>query len=479
MFIRALLAAGAASNRQRIRRLLAGCEVVLESVSRRGALWEELSKEEFDFLFIDRTLLSDSPEALIDSVRTLPMFPEVVVLSKTEDPEDRALLQAAGCLAVVNLALDDSILRDVFVQLVRRRQEDMTTRLLADRPEERYSLNDFVSTSPAMQVFLETVRRVVDAGSALLILGETGVGKERLARAIHAEGARSSGPFMAVNCSALVESLLESELFGHEEGAFTGATRSRRGYVELAHRGTLFLDEIGELPHHLQIKLLRVLEEKKIQRVGGENLLAVDVRIMAATNRDLEADVAAGRFRADLYYRLAVVTLTLPPLRERREDIPLLAKNYLNHFRLQTKRNVRGIRPEVMTALRAYEWPGNVRELINAVEQGVLLCKGQDITLEDIPSRVRISSEGGSGRGPLPAPGRGSGGSLPDGWFEKTLSGVRREILDRVEQEYLHELLKRTGGRIGETAKRAGISERSLYNLMRRHGLRKEDFRRG
>ena len=218
------------------------------------------------------------------------------------------------------------ILLETLRSLVERRRQDGLRRLKAERPEERYSLNDFVLVSPAMQRFVAVARRVVAADSSLLILGETGVGKERLARAIHAESPRARGPFVAVNCGALPEGLLESELFGHERGAFTGAVASRKGHFELAHEGTIFLDEIGEMPLHLQVKLLRVLEERRLQRVGGQRPIAIDVRVMAATNRDLEAEMGAGRFRNDLYYRLAVVTLTLPPLRDRAEDIPDLVE---------------------------------------------------------------------------------------------------------------------------------------------------------
>jgi DNA-binding NtrC family response regulator len=356
---------------------------------------------------------------------------------------------------------------------VERRREEAVNRLRADRPEEQYSLNDFVSESPSMQIFLDLARRVVHADTSLLILGETGVGKERLARAVHAEGPRSRGPFMAVNCGALPESLLESELFGHEEGAFTGATRSRKGYFELAHRGTIFLDEVAEMPLHLQVKLLRVLDEHRIHRVGSESAIDVNVRVMAATNRDLEAEVAASRFRTDLYYRLAVVALEIPPLRKRREDIVPLVDSYLEHFRAHTGRTVAGFDDRAMQALVAYDWPGNVRELVNTVERAVLLSVGERLTPEDLPARMSNMS----GSAPSTAAPGGDWDPLPQTLLDRSLAEARRDVVAKFEARYLTALLRTTGGRIGETAKLAGINERSLYGLMKKHGLSKEEFK--
>jgi len=325
-----------------------------------------------------------------------------------------------------------------------------------------------------MQIFLDLARRVVRAETTLLILGETGVGKERLARAIHEEGPRSRGRFMAVNCGALPESLLESELFGHEEGAFTGATRSRKGYFELAHRGTIFLDEVAEMPLHLQVKLLRVLDQRRIRRVGGEKAIDVNVRVMAATNRNLEAEVAAQRFRADLYYRLAVVSLEIPPLRERREDVSRLVASYLDHFRTQTGRSVADFDERSTQAMVSYEWPGNVRELANTVERAVLLATGEHLTVKDLPARISRVVSGS------PASSPASGWALdplPGELLERSLADARRTVVADFESRYLTALLKATGGRIGETAKLAGINQRSLYDLMKKHGLTKDDFK--
>jgi DNA-binding NtrC family response regulator len=322
-----------------------------------------------------------------------------------------------------------------------------------------------------MKELLRVAKKVAAADTSLLILGETGTGKEWLGRAIHAEGPRASGPFIAVNPSALPEQLLESELFGHEKGAFTGASRARRGAFELAHGGTLFLDEIGDMPAHLQIKLLRVLQEREIKRLGSERSVAIDVRIMAATNQDLDAAIEDKSFRQDLYFRLSVMKLTLPPLRDRREDIPPLVETYVELYRRQLGRlDIEGTSFEAMRALETYGWPGNVRELINVIERSVLLCEGRLITLDDLPEEVA-----GAGAGDAPAGGPGELDFAT--WMDRPLPEAREAILGAFEASYLARLLAETNGSVGATATRAGVEPRTLYNKMKLYGLRKEDFK--
>ena len=293
-----------------------------------------------------------------------------------------------------------------------------------------------------------------------------------------ARAREAQAPFVSVNCGALPESLLESELFGHEEGAFTGATRPRRGWFEVAHRGTIFLDEIGEMPHHLQVKLLRVLQTREVQRVGGERALSVDVRIMAATNRDLEADVDTGRFRADLFYRLSVVTLEIPPLRTRPEDIAVLVERYIQHFAATFATDVHGIQPEALAALQRYRCPGNVRELVNIVERAMILCPERLIRPQDLPEAVRrgVGATGKSAEAP-DDPAGSLDALLPADWSDRPLREVCDAVVEEVEKKYLIALLQTTRGRIGETARRAGINPRSVYNKMRRYGLEKMAFR--
>jgi DNA-binding NtrC family response regulator len=474
MLIRVLLTLEPAPLRRRFQRLLREGDVSFvrsSAAGRRSA--PPFPGADFDLLIASRSRLPEPTAETVRSLRELPEQPEVIVVTDSEDAQERSSLLAAGCLAVVNHRVPDETLRETLNTLILRRQEQLEQGLRAERFDEKPSLKDFVSRSPAIQSFMHTAHRLAQSNSSLLILGETGVGKERLAQALHSEGPRAAAPFVPVNCGALPESLIESELFGHEEGAFTGASRARRGYFELAHKGTLFLDEIAETPLHLQVKLLRAIETRAIQRVGGERPLQVDVRVMAATNRDLEAEAAARRFRSDLYYRLAVVTLTIPALRDRREDIPELAETYIQRFRVHLGREVTRCAPEAVEALVAYDWPGNVRELINVIERAVLLCAGDRIELHDLPQTITGHAELPALEDPL-APEL----ATPAGWVDKPLRAIKDALIVSVERRYVTELLRATRGRIGETAKRAGLNERALYALMKRHGLKKEDFKR-
>jgi transcriptional regulator with GAF, ATPase, and Fis domain len=377
---------------------------------------------------------------------------------------------AAGCAAVLDAALPDEVISHTLAAVVAHRRDDRSRRRLHSTLADAPSLDDFTSSSPVMRDLLATAKRVAESDTSLLVLGETGAGKERLARAIHAAGPRKGGPFVAVNCGAIPEALLESELFGHDKGAFTGAVRSRRGHFELAHRGTFFLDEVGDLPSHLQVKLLRVLQDHKLQPVGGERTIEVDVRVIAATSQDVEGAIAEDRFRRDLYYRLSVVTLTLPPLRERREDIPVLADAYRENFAARLKRPVRSISHSALRILTSYAWPGNVRELANVMERAVLLCAGEIIEACDLFDLERRVHENKQSADDLEA-------ALAPVLTEKPWHEARQEALDLFERLYLTRLLGACHGRVGDAARHAGLNPRSVYEKMQKHGLRKDMFR--
>ena len=320
-----------------------------------------------------------------------------------------------------------------------------------------------------MERFVELVRRVADSSSSLLIQGETGVGKEWLARSIHAASRRSAEAFVPLNCAAFPETLLDSELFGHEEGSFTGAIRARRGHFELAHGGTIFLDEIGDMPLHMQAKLLRVLQEREILPLGSEEVIQVDVRVLAATNHDIAARAKNGRFRSDLHYRLGVITLEIPPLRKRREDIPDLAQRYAEELGTAQRGGPYTIDPAAMEILVRYDWPGNVRELVNVLERAVLLGIEPRISPVNLGLAIATSTapERGFGKGTDP-----SREPAPE-----DLRTVRRRAADAAEHAHLCGLLRRTAGRVGDTARLAGITPRALHARMRHLGLRKEGFR--
>jgi len=320
---------------------------------------------------------------------------------------------------------------------------------------ERHEPSPLVGNSPPMLEVYKLVARVSAGRSTVLLEGESGTGKELIARAIHANSPRRDRPFVPVNCAALAETLLESEMFGHERGAFTGAVVAKEGLFELAHDGSIFLDEIGDIGPALQVKLLRVIQEQEIRRVGGTASIKVDTRIIAATNRDLSALVKDGRFRKDLFYRLNVVRILLPPLRERREDIPMLAHHFLQKFTGGTVQPIRGYVPETMALLQAYAWPGNVRELENVVERAVSLAHGPLILPNDLPEPVRTA---------VPSVGEDMSGRSP-GQEERMLT------LEEVEKRHLIRVLRETGGNKARAAKILGIDRRTLYRMAERFGV--------
>jgi two-component system response regulator AtoC len=319
-------------------------------------------------------------------------------------------------------------------------EENLSLRL---RLEDHYRFENIIAKSPKMQRVIEVIKIVAKSNATVLITGESGTGKELVARAIHSQSHRRGKPFVAVSCAALPESLLESELFGHEKGSFTGAYAQKKGKFEFASGGTLFLDEVGEMSANIQVHLLRVLEEKEFARVGGNQPIKVDVRVVSATNKDLKKAVASGEFREDLYYRLNVVAIELPPLRERKEDIPLLAQHFLNDFAVENQKRITGFSPEATEFLLGYDWPGNVRELENAIERAVILAKDSIITVAELPQEnMSLGRSGSLGKN-----------------------------LKEVEKDHIMDVLNETGGNYSEAARILGITRMTLYNKVKEYGL--------
>ncbi len=453
-------------------RNLPATDIIVDRVRPSQGTWERIIRRGGDIIIVSESLIPAPRDRSLFLLNELPEIPTTMVITENRSAEAHAELLACGCDTVLYSGLPEQQLSNVIEATIENRRQFLRRNLADIQPREKPGLSDFISEGPAMQMFMQVVKRVVSSGASLLILGETGVGKEHLAKAIHAEGPRSSGPFIAINCAALPEQLLESELFGHEEGAFTGATRSRRGAFEMAHEGTLFLDEIGEMPIHLQAKLLRVLQDFEVRRVGGEHILEVDVRVMAASNRDLEAECNAHHFRRDLYYRLSVIELKVPPLRERREDIPVMAHKFIERIAPKIGVDIYEIEESALEQLCRYDWPGNVRELSNVLERALLLCEGDRITLADLPTNIN-----GMNTQTLTMPVNNEQDIHE--WHAKTLHEVRQEALNQIERAYLTMVLSETGGRIGLTAQRAGIHPRGLYQKMRKLNLQKEAFRCG
>jgi two-component system response regulator AtoC len=314
---------------------------------------------------------------------------------------------------------------------------------LQHKLEERYRFENIIAKSPRMQQVIEVIKVVAKSNATVLVTGETGTGKELVARAVHSQSHRRDKPFVAVSCAALPESLLESELFGHEKGSFTGAYSQKKGKFEVANRGTLFLDEIGEMSANIQVHLLRVLEEKEFNRVGGNEPIKVDARLISATNRDVKQAVDKGEFREDLYYRLNVVNIELPPLRERTEDIPLLAQHFLKRFVLENQKELTGFSAEATDFLLKHDWPGNVRELENAIERAVILAQNPIVEVADL-SQQNLVTVG---------------------------SNLSEKKLKQVEKEHIQNVLSETGGNYTEAARILGISRMTLYNKAKAYGL--------
>jgi len=391
--------------------------------------------------------------------RAMELDPDAVVVVITGHGTVESAVEAmrAGAFDYLLKPLpSNDALRLVIERGVERRRLVAENRRLRESLSPQVGFDKLIGQSPAMQAVFELVRKAARSEANILIQGESGTGKELVARAIHANSPRASEVFVPVDCAALPEQLLESELFGHERGAFTGADRTKPGMFEVADRGTLLLDEVGELPLGLQAKLLRALQEREIRRVGGTKLLPVDVRLVSATNRDLAESVGKREFREDLFYRVNVIQIALPPLRDRVGDVPLLAYHFLRRYGRNRERPLEGIDADALAVLEAYAWPGNIRELQNVVERACALGDGPTLRLRDLPEHVR-----GRGR-PAPAtPGK----DLP-------LREARETWLRVFTQEYLTDLLRRHGGNISQAAKTAGVDRKTLHRLLAKFDIR-------
>jgi len=410
----------------------------------------------------------DLPEAL--GPRAVEVFREraacpVIALSREPTIAVAVAVVRRGALDVVRVPDELGRLGDVLRRALHEARTERALRETQEQMRDRYGFSHMLTRSPRMLQVFDQVRQVAATDATVLVRGETGTGKELISSAIHQRSRRRDGPLIAVNCGAFTESLLESELFGHEKGSFTGAVGKREGLFEMADGGTLFLDELGETSLNVQVNLLRVLEEMAFRRVGGREKIRVDVRIIAATNVELEQAVEAGDFREDLYYRLAVFPIMLPALRERREDIPLLMRHFLDETAQDYGLEPPSISADAMQSIMGYRWPGNVRQLRAMCERWVITHAGRRIEADHLPRGFA-----GEAR-----PEQVGGGFLVD--EHVSLKSNLDRALAQVERAYLHRVLRRTGGHLDRTAKAAGISRRTLYSRMKQFGLNANDFK--
>ncbi len=421
---------------------------VLEASSAREAL-ERVQREIVDIVFTDLKMPDKSGFELLKEIRALNPEITVVMMTAFGTIEGAVAAMREGAYDYLTKPIDLEEL-DLLIQRIGERRRLLSeNQLLKQQLAEKFKFTGIISQSAAMEEVLNVAGRVAESKATALIRGESGTGKELIAKAIHFSSPRKDKPFIAVNCAALTESLLESELFGHEKGAFTGAVRQKKGRFELADGGTLFIDEVGDIPPAIQVKLLRVIQEQTFERVGGTETIRVDVRIVAATNRDLEKMLEQGTFRDDLYYRLNVVSVTLPPLRKRRADIPPLLEHFLKKYGKENSKPHAGISKEAMDALMKYNYPGNVRELANIVEQAVVLCRGDLITGADLPFTVR---------------GMRSEMDISSGTFEERVAAFEKKLI--------LEALAASGGIQTKAAEALGISERHVRYKLKKYGMK-------
>ena len=416
----------------------------------------KVKERSYDLVLMDVRMVKMSGLEALDHIKSFnPAIPVIIMTAYSSvDTAVEAIKQ--GAHDYLTKPLDFDKLKITLERAMEHTRLKAENRLLKESLGKHFDRQNIIGRSVAMTNLLETVAQVAPSEATVLITGESGTGKELIAGAIHYNSSRKDGPFIKLNCAAITETLLESELFGHEKGAFTGADRRKEGRFYTANGGSLFLDEVSEMSLTMQVKLLRVLQEREFTRVGGEKNIQVDVRVMAATNKDLSELNRQGNFREDLYYRLNVVEMGIPPLRKRREDIPLLAQHFLEIFAAKNRKNIKGFTPQALDHLIRHQWPGNVRELMNAVERAVVLSRSDYLSEEDFP--IGGISETSSGDAAADA--------------EKINANLDAP-LEEVEKATILQTLKAAAGNKSEAARRLGITRKTLHNKLKRYGVMK------
>src|SRR6188508_1942917 len=447
-------------TRDGLRRLLENEYDTYVAEDIRGAM-DVLEREAIDVMLTDLRLGGDDGMTMIERALKLPHPPICIMMTAYGSVDTAVEAMKRGAYDFVTKPLNLDKVEMLIARALAGRKMEQENRSLRQQVDERYGLENIIGESPVLREVLDTIKQVAPSSANVLIEGESGTGKELAAQAIHNLSRRNKAKFVTVHCAALSPQLLESELFGHERGAFTGAHERRIGRFEQASGGTLFLDEIGEIDPSTQVKLLRVMsEERAFERVGGNQTLRADVRLIAATNKNLEHLVREGKVRDDLYFRLNVVRIVMPPLRERKEDIPILVRGFLRHFCKENQKPLLDLAPDAMDALLAYDWPGNIRELRTAIEHGVVMATGKQITLRDMPAAVRQVTTA----------------KLPGGVSPTEAFGEKTSPLDlhETERRLIAQALAATNGNITAAAKKLGISRRTLHRKINEMNLAKK-----
>ncbi|HVN72069.1 MAG TPA: sigma-54 dependent transcriptional regulator [Desulfomonilia bacterium] len=434
------------SHRTMLKTLLAGWRYEVTEADDGQAAIDLVLARPFDLILMDIRMVKVSGLAALASIKDINPAIPVIIMTAYSSVDTAIDAMKKGAYEYLTKPLDFDELRLKMDKAMEHSMLKEENRLLRELVGERFDTRSIIGRSPSMMRLLETTARAASSDATVLITGESGTGKEMIAGAIHFNSPRKDHPFIKMNCAAISEGLLESELFGHEKGAFTGALRRREGRFKQAHGGSLFLDEVSEMPLSMQVKLLRVLQEREITRVGGEEVIPVDVRIIAATNKDLTGFVKEGRFREDLYYRLNVINLSVPPLRERNEDVPVLAEHFLKMFAIKNNKQLKGFTPQSMDRLIRYTWPGNVREMMNTIESAVVLSNSPYLREEDVPLfREEPSME------------------------SPNFDHARDLSLDEIERLSILKTLESAQGNKSEAARKLGITRATLHKKLKRY----------
>ena len=436
-----------ASQRELFEMVLVEEGYTVETAGSGEEAVEKVQEDFYNIVIMDLKMAGIGGLEALKHIKEISLAIQVLIVTAYASVDSAVDAMRSGALNYLTKPVDLDELKILVEKTMEVSDLAVENESLRAQLTSSLQISDIIGNSPKIMELFETIRMVAPTDATVLILGESGTGKELVADAIHHNSPRASNPLIKVNCAALPESLLESELFGHEKGSFTGAVSRREGRFKLADCGTLFLDEIGEMSFALQAKLLRVIQDRTFERVGGTETIDVDVRLIVATNKDLDNEVKEGRFREDLYYRLNVIPITVPLLRERREDIPVLAEHFLNIISERNKKGLRGFSPSAMDLLTRNQWKGNVRELENVVERAVIMARGELVQPEDLPANLR------------------------QGESEETIGVTPGRLLSEVEKEAIIKTLELTGGNRTEAAKLLGIGRRTLQYKLKEYGL--------
>jgi len=446
--------------------MLTGCAKLLSSlgnipvpVSDSKLALSILKEDEFDLIFCDLLMPDVDGMQILESAQLVVPQTPVIIFSAYGTIDRAVATMKAGAYDFVEKPFDANRLEIVLEKGLRQRRLFKERTNLLKQLEEKYRTDNIIGNSISMGKIFELIDNVAQSDANILITGESGTGKELIARSIHAHSKRNTKAFVPVNCSAFPENLFEAELFGYEKGAFTGASHKKIGLLEFAEDGTFFLDEVCEMPVNLQVKMLRMLQDQQLRRVGGNELIQVDVRVISATNMDLNKALEEGHLREDFYYRINVINIQLPPLRERQGDITLLAEYFLNRTLKSSPKNIKGFSKEVLNYFEKYNWPGNVRELENVIERAVTLANGEIITLSELPpqfQKIELNQKS---------------------FLNLSLAEAKQNAIDEVEKKYLLFLLKKHNGNVTKVAEDAGMTRRNIHKILNRHAFDPNSWR--